>query len=62
MYTDPDIFIFQFLTASITLKNGHMDGISTISRARDVTVSYSSQTKILEAYFPIVFSNLKVSE
>ncbi|KAJ8957615.1 hypothetical protein NQ314_006518 [Rhamnusium bicolor] len=50
--------LLQFLTASISLSNGLLHGVSTIKRSDDVEVTYSSTARKLELHLPIVFSNL----
>ncbi|KAJ8944891.1 hypothetical protein NQ314_009347 [Rhamnusium bicolor] len=48
----------NFLTASVTLTNGLLHGISTIKRSDDVELIYSSNGRLLELYLPIAFTNL----
>lgn len=55
------INFFQFLTASITLKNGTLKGISSLVRNNDVKVSYSRNDLKLTIDLPINLKNINVS-
>ncbi|CAH1117806.1 unnamed protein product [Phaedon cochleariae] len=48
----------NFLGSSLTLKNGTLNGISTISRYNDVKVTYQHNTRKLVTEFPLIFSKL----
>ncbi|KAJ8983129.1 hypothetical protein NQ317_014704 [Molorchus minor] len=49
----------EFLTASLTLTNGSLHGMSNINRTKDVEITYRSAARECEIYFPIRLSKLQ---
>ncbi|XP_030755170.1 uncharacterized protein LOC115881707 [Sitophilus oryzae] len=47
-----------FLTASVTLTNGTLGGLTNIQRSDDVVVTYTSSSKLLDVTIPITFKKI----